>query len=273
MIGLLVVSVILCLRAVLPYTILGKKTVIKVEPEQVQRQLSILTYNVLQTNTKYQKFIDLVKKVNPDIILTLEVDQKWDQAMSVLEADYPHTIKDVRDNTYGISMMSRISFDTAEVKYLVKDDVPSLDIHLTIEGKHIRIIGVHPEPPIPGEALTSMPKDLELLKIALDIRDSTEPDHQILIGDLNDVGWSKNSINFKEISGLNDPREGRGFYPSFPTYLPIRIPIDQVFCSEDLGIIKFKRLKHIGSDHFPLLVVFGLGRNIIDRSYKKIEMP
>lgn len=259
MIALLGVGVILCLKAIWHYTIFGTKTVRKVKRDQVEGQLSILTFNVLQTNTKHQKFIDLVKKVKPDIILTLEVDDKWYQSMSVLEADYPHIIKDIRDNTYGIAMMSRIPYDQATVKYLVKESIPSLDVHITIHGKHIRIFGVHPEPPIPGEVLTSLPKDLELLKIALDIRDDSDPDYYIVVGDLNDVGWSKNSINFKKISGLKDPRAGRGFYPSFPTYLPIRIPIDQVFCSEGLGIIRFKRLRHIGSDHFPLLIEFGVG--------------
>ncbi len=259
LLALLSMGLIFCLKVIWPYTVLAPKSVEDSTSKNSDRHLNILIYNVLQKNEKHQKFVDLVREVDPDIFLMIEVDDKWYTSVRPLEADYPHVIKELRDNTYGIAMMSRIPYISAEVKHIVKEDVPSLDVLIEYEDKKIRITSLHPEPPMPGEVLTSAPKDLELLKTAYYLRDNKLSDLDIVIGDLNDVGWSKNSNNFKEISGLKDPREGRGFYSTFPTYLPIRIPIDHVFCSSELKLVSFKTLKNIGSDHFPVSVIFEVG--------------
>ena len=253
---LLGLSIVKCVIAIYPYTSVAPKSVPSVVNADRDRQLSIIIYNVLQKNDKYQKFLDLVNIVDPDIILAIEVNDKWYNNIDSLKSSHPHIIKETRDNTYGIAMYSKIPYQSAKVNHLVKDDVPSLEAIIEFNGDMIRLTGVHPEPPIPGEVLTSGPKDLELLRIARHINDNQSSDYDIVIGDLNDVGWSKNSTAFKEISGLRDPREGRGFYPTFPTYLPIRIPLDQVFCSEGLSLVKFETLRNIGSDHFPISVIF-----------------
>jgi hypothetical protein len=60
---------------------------------------------------------------------------------------------------------------------------------------------------------------------------------------------------FLRLSGLLDPRVGRGFFNSFNANNPIfRYPLDHVFHSNHFRLCHLQRLPHIGSDHFPMLV-------------------
>lgn len=74
-------------------------------------------------------------------------------------------------------------------------------------------------------------------------------------GDFNDVAWSDTTKLFQELSGLLDPRIGRGFYATFHArYPPLRWPLDHAFHSEHLALVEMRRLDAGGSDHFPILL-------------------
>jgi hypothetical protein len=42
----------------------------------------LLTLNVLQTNREYQRTSDLIRRINPDILLLMKFDQAWADAMA-----------------------------------------------------------------------------------------------------------------------------------------------------------------------------------------------
>jgi endonuclease/exonuclease/phosphatase (EEP) superfamily protein YafD len=136
----------------------------------------------------------------------------------------------------------------------VKPDIPSIEAVLELEnGQQVKIWGLHPEPPVPGESLRATAKDKELMKVALLAREEQLP--CVVFGDLNDVAWSHTTKLFRKTSGLLDPRIGRGFYSTFSAHhWWIRFPLDYIFCSPDFGLVSMRRMPKNGSDHFATFV-------------------
>ncbi|WP_343856350.1 endonuclease/exonuclease/phosphatase family protein [Aliiglaciecola litoralis] len=238
---------------ILPYTCLWRKEVQKATNSCFENQISILTANVLTPNRKANRLIQLVREHKPDVLVTLESDQWWEDQLKVLETDMPHTIKCPLDNLYGMHIFSRLPLDEQEISFLVEKDVPS--IHTTIKlrsGTTVRMHFVHPAPPSPTENPESAERDAELVIVARSVAESDKP--VIVTGDLNDVAWSATTRLFRKISGLLDPRVGRGMFNTFHADIPfLRWPLDHLFHSQHFTLNSIKRLPSIGSDHFALL--------------------
>ena len=236
-----------------PYTFFAKKQVLRFHGEKDDTLISILVSNVLMTNTKYQKLIGLVRRKNPDILLTLETDKTWEEKLSVIEKDYPHSVKIPKDNLYGMHLYSKLELEDIEIKYLVTDEIPSIHGKVVLRsGDKVSIHCLHPKPPSPSEDDTSTNRDAELLLVGKEVADEHAP---LVFGDLNDVAWSRTTKLFLRRSGLLDPRIGRGFYNTFHTGYPIfRWPLDHVFHSSDFCLVELERLENIGSDHFPIFI-------------------
>ncbi|WP_228141575.1 endonuclease/exonuclease/phosphatase family protein [Marinobacter sp. X15-166B] len=243
---------------ILPYTAIWPTEVNTARPTDSDRTLTILTSNVLTPNRNAAALIALVEEHQPDVLVTLESDQWWQDQLAVLESDLPYTIKYPLDNLYGMHVYSRLPLSDEEVAFLVEDDVPSMHALVQLRsGDRVRVHFVHPAPPSPTENEESAERDAELVIVAKSIADSTQP--IIVTGDLNDVAWSPTTRLFRKISGLLDPRVGRGMYSTFHADYPfMRWPLDHLFHSKDFTVKTIRRLPSIGSDHFPLLasVVF-----------------
>ena len=252
LLGLVVLIFVgLQLRLVLPYTRLWPKRVraAKLPPRHT---LSALSANVLMSNRQYSCFIDLVKKQDPDLVVALEGDQGWDEALKELHSSYPYRICHPLDNRYGIHLLSRHEFAEMAIDHLFSDEIPSIHGKILVPGiGAVALHCLHPEPPSPTEASDSLMRDAEILMVAERIKDHRLP--TLLLGDLNDVAWSRTTRLFLRISGLLDPRIGRGFFNTFPAAIPFfRWSLDHVFHSPEFKLVSIKRLPEIGSDHFPI---------------------
>lgn len=253
--GLIVVAA-LCLfwqlTWVLPYTIFWRKEVLSSTQDDPARQLSIITSNVLQTNKNSAALIERVNEYKPDVLVTLESDSWWEKQLEVIEHEMPYSVKCPLDNLYGMHVYSRLPFSKEQISFLVEDGIPS--IHLCLElrtGDVVNMHFVHPAPPSPTENEESAERDAELIIIAKRVAETSEP--VIVTGDLNDVAWSRTTRLFRKISGLLDPRVGRGMYNTFHAGIPfLRWPLDHLFHSSHFTIKNIKRLPSIGSDHFSL---------------------
>ncbi|ARK09378.1 endonuclease/exonuclease/phosphatase family protein [Fibrella sp. ES10-3-2-2] len=230
----------------------GKRAQAKTDPNTI----TLLTANVLMTNTQCPKVLDLVHKHDPDLIMILEASAHWKQELSPLETSYPYRILYPQENTYGMLFYSKLPFKHHELRFLVEEDIPSIYVQLEMEsGQLVHFYGVHPQPPSPTEHYRSTERDAELVLIGREARKQTGP--VLVAGDLNDVAWSHTTRLFQRISGLFDPRVGRGLYSTFHAhYFFLRWPLDHVFVSHHFRLRTIRRLPACGSDHFPILVSF-----------------
>ncbi|WP_445403938.1 endonuclease/exonuclease/phosphatase family protein [Acinetobacter vivianii] len=260
------------LKMVLPYTPLWKRQVQKVKKAQLkpEQQVSLLVANVLTPNDKYHLLLAHIENLKPDVVLTLESDAAWQQALSKIEADYPFRVPVPLDNLYGMHLYSRLPLNGTEVKFILSDEIPSIHTCLTLaSGVQVKLYCLHPKPPSPTEAKDSTLRDAELLIVGDQIKDLDQS--CIVMGDLNDVAWSRTTRLFQRISGLLDPRVGRYFMNTFHADYPLlRWSLDHLFHSTDFGLVKMKRLSHIGSDHFPIYVVLQTDR-LFEQQQESLE--
>lgn len=269
---LLIAALAYQLKMVLPYTFIWKKQVASVRPDQLdpQKQISLLVSNVLTPNNKYHLLIEEIEKYQPDIVLTLETDQTWQNELACIEKDYPYRVPVPLDNLYGMHLYSKLPLKDSEVKFILSDEIPS--IHTTVRlrsGHEVQLYCLHPKPPSPTEAKDSTLRDAELLIVGDQIKDLDES--CIVMGDLNDVAWSRTTRLFQRISGLLDPRVGRQYVNTFHANYPLlRWSLDHIFHSTDFALVDMQRLPHMGSDHFPVFVVLQTGR-VFEQIQEELE--
>lgn len=240
---------------IFPYTPVAPKRVRRSRGAAASaRHVRLLISNVLQENEDYDRLLGLVREADPDMLLAVETDDRWGRALEPLTATYPHVVRQLQDNYYGLILFSRLPLLEQRVEFLVQDDIPSVHVLFEIAGERVELHGLHPRPPEPVRDQHSTPRDAELVIMGKRIAEG-EDRPTIVAGDLNDVAWSATSQLFLRLSGLLDPRMGRGFYNSYNANNPLfRFPLDHVFHSNHFRLVRLQRCRHIGSDHFPVFI-------------------
>lgn len=248
------------LHKIRPYTRLASVQVERstrraVRDDPRRATLRLLISNVLMENDDHATLVRRVREADPDVVLAVETDEGWARDLEPLREAYPHVVSHPQDNWYGLVLLSRLELLEPEVKFLVQHDIPSVHAGVRLpSGDVVRLIGLHPRPPEPVRDQTSAPRDAELVLVGRAIGEG-DPRPTVVAGDLNDVAWSPVSELFLRLSGLLDPRVGRGMFNSFSAQSRIfRYPLDHVFHSNHFRLVELRRLDPIGSDHFPMLV-------------------
>ncbi|MBN7826711.1 endonuclease/exonuclease/phosphatase family protein [Bowmanella dokdonensis] len=244
-------------RWILPYTPLFD-TEVKAAPAETNPTLSIIAANVYTPNRNAAKLIEIVRREKPDILVTLESDQWWQDQLDALLPSYPHSIQCPLDNLYGMHLYSRLALENGHIRYLVDQGVPSIHVAVTMPtGQKVEAHFIHPTPPAPPENTRSLERDVELLIVARQVKAQDCP--VVVAGDLNDVAWSRTTRLFRKVSGLLDPRIGRGMFNTFHARCALmRWPLDHLFHSRHFRLKEIRRLEAFGSDHFPLLTRLAL---------------
>lgn len=236
-----------------PYLPISKKQIDSVAADK-KPSIRILIVNVLQNNRKWEKLSNLVQKEQSDMVLLLETNKWWkEQCVKAFGNEYPHQVLEDQENTYGMLLFSKLELNNTKIHHWIKDDIPSIETDVKLDRRLIKLYAIHPEPPVPSENPKSTARDAEILLVGQKTKADQMP--TIVAGDLNDVAWSYTTELFLKISGLLDPRRGRGFFSSFHAkYNFARWPLDHVFCSGHFRLQNMQRMSDIGSDHFPILL-------------------
>ena len=269
---LLLFASVFHIRAIVPFTPLAPLTV----PQATSPSFSVVVTNLDVRNQYHEGVREALEAQDADVLLLVELDHEWERELAALGTDYPHAVTELREDGLGIALWSRLPLETATVEYLVSDRRAS--IHATIvtpDGDRVRLIGIHPTPPAlairSGEGrYDSRIRDAELVRVAEMVAEANEErryDACIVAGDFNDVAWSHTTTLNQRLSGLEDPRVGRGLFSTYHAQRPLlRYPLDHVFVTPNIAVAHMRRLRIPGSDHF------GIGASIEVRSGGKDDV-
>ena len=256
LLGALAVCVVYQAARMAPYTPLHPVETVRADSGLAtpERRLRLMVSNVLMENREGERWLSVVREADPDVLVAVETDSWWAETARALEETHPHSVEVPQDDTYGMLVYSRLPLTSTEVRHLVEAEVPSL--FLTAElpsGEDVSLVFLHPRPPRPDIQQDSELRDAELVLAGREVAQFDGP--VVVAGDLNDVAWSHTTHLFQRLSGLLDPRIGRGTYSTFHAdHWWLRYPLDHVFHSDHFALVELRRLPHVGSDHFPILI-------------------
>ncbi|QJX48446.1 endonuclease [Hymenobacter taeanensis] len=214
--------------------------------------LRLLISNVYMKNRQAEPLLRLVQNVRPDIVLAMETDQWWVEALQPLRAEFPHRIELAQDNTYGMVLYSRLALGEPRVLHLEQDGVPSLHVLVHLRnGRRLMLHAIHPPPPIPDEYPSSVghaDHAFDSVRRMINVEEAA-----VVAGDFNDVAWSSVVKRLDSDGQLRNVRLGRGLFNTFDAHsLIMRWPLDHIFVTHQFTVAQLKRLPDINSDHFPL---------------------
>lgn len=215
------------------------------------QRLVVMVSNVKLGNENTQPLVDLVREVQPDLLLTMETDEVWDEALGELDDAYPHSIQHITGSYYGIHLQSRFPLREADVDYPGSVDTPVIQTAVELpSGDSVRFVGIHPKPPHWNQP--SVYRDGQLAAAALEADKDGYP--TVIAGDFNAVSWSPIFELVQAVGGLVDPRQQAGYLASHSadSWL-MHWPLDHVIHQPEIRTVSFRIERDIGSDHYPVV--------------------
>ncbi len=135
----LTVSLIYQVIWIIPYTPLYKREVRHVEVESASQKLSVLSSNVYMPNDDFRKLIEHVRNKQPDFLVTLESNEKWQKGISEIESEYPYRKFCPLENLYGMHLYSKLPFEEISLRFLIEEDVPSMKVKINHHGQDVTL--------------------------------------------------------------------------------------------------------------------------------------
>jgi endonuclease/exonuclease/phosphatase (EEP) superfamily protein YafD len=222
--------------------------------------------NVQKSNETSDALFQVVDQADPDILLLLETDEWWDEALQAIAGDYPEIVQHIPEDAkaFGMHLLSRLPLEETEVMFWFGAQTPTIRATAILpSGGRLDFFGLHPRPPLYWNQPTTL-RDAYILRAALEAADASAP--TILAGDFNAAPWERVNRRAMRLGGLLDPRVGRGIYPTYDAQSRIMSwPLDQVLFQDELGLMRFARLPSIGSDHYPILAELCLDPDLAGR--------
>jgi endonuclease/exonuclease/phosphatase (EEP) superfamily protein YafD len=213
-----------------------------------------LAVNVKVKNTQAAPIIAQIERADPDILFLMETDAQWVRQLEPVLAGYDTVRSHPQPKAFGLVFATRLPTAKVNIVENTHRDTPTLYATLTPPGvAPIEFIGLHPKPPLPGWN-TEM-RDRNIIRAGLQTPDRL-PD-AVVMGDFNDVPWSRTTTRFREAGDWKDPRIGRGTFATFPSdWLWIGWPLDQVMAKGDIQFRSFDILPDNSSDHRAIRAEF-----------------
>ena len=222
------------------------------DPSPCASDAKVLVINAYIGNVEYERVVDHIRAEDPDVLFVSELAP---QLHAMIKPMYPYSSGEGGLTAAAQALYSKYPIDHVELLRHSKTGVGGeIVADLATPDGTVRVLGVHP--PAPGVPMSALIRNDLIEQHAEVVRTSPHP--VLLIGDLNITMWSPHYLPLED-AGLVNARRGRGVKPTFPTSLPLKIPIDHVMHTADLEVCTFEVGPDINSDHLPLTATVDWG--------------
>ena len=222
------------------------------QPTGEQAVPSLYYANVLRVNADPSGVATQIQETDPDLVLLLEVDREWLEALAPTLEAYPFRTELPLDNNFGMALYSRhpMETQTLELGPMLALEMPAVRAEIQSPAGPLVLYGVHTAPPANGEF--SAHRDLQLQELGGLLTAERLP--VMVAGDLNASLATPALSALIQEAHLSSPGSIRaGSWPAgFPAVARIRI--DHVLLGPGLGAVALEVGGLNGSDHRPLVL-------------------
>jgi endonuclease/exonuclease/phosphatase (EEP) superfamily protein YafD len=222
------------------------------KPDAQATRLNLLQFNA-QRNTEPLVYWLIRHRREVDVVLVLEADPGFEAGINALSEEFPHHLARLDDSPFGIALLSRYPLYEAQILEPIGPDFPALEAHIIAPGGPLRLIGIHPPPPLNRELAGLRDRFMAELASRIESEEAT-----LVSGDFNATVWSSGLRAFMAQTRLSDAQRGFGLsgsWPSAPACYSglLCIPIDLTLVSENITVEARQPGPPLGSDHLPVL--------------------
>jgi len=210
--------------------------------------IQIISINVLTSNTNHNAMIRLAEKYQPDVLVLIEVNGRWIEALKPIEQNYRYVLKHPRADNFGIAVYAKAPFDGSVL------DIGKYHLPLArLDFDSYTLLAAHPLPPTQQDYAIELAKYMKHIAVVAAKNDRP----MIVAGDFNASLWSNNMMPF--IAAGLKPSNRTGLAWTWPAIsLPLlAVQIDHIF-TRHAEAKTFDVLENTGSDHFPIRAVINI---------------
>jgi len=210
--------------------------------------LSIMSFNLGRRPDIGDVFIAHLDATSPDLLVLQEFGRQSADLLAALEARYPYSVLEERDDSFGIAMYSRHPLVDAEVLHFASSGIPFLRASVRSDGETLDVLGIHLQWPMTPSSFRERNRQIDVLEKL--IMNRSRP--AVLCGDWNLTPWSG---HYHEVTSgdLSDSGRADRFRPTWPTYLLLPgIAVDHCFVTYPLVVADKSIGPPSGSDHRPI---------------------
>lgn len=220
-------------------------------------RLRIMTINVYASSDRYDLVRAEIERLDPDIVFLPENTDRWAAALAPLRARYPYVVDGQSPSVFSLFLFSRVPLlDAAVVKLPEPEGFPALLARACQGGQGtdqacVRIIGIHPPPPLSARIAAARYATLRAIPDLLDQHDAART---ILLGDFNCTPWSPLFRDLLAATGLRDSAGGFDLSPTWASrWLPVGLKIDHILVGNAIAVSDRHIGDYVGSDHYPVV--------------------
>lgn len=219
-----------------------------------ESNLVVATGNVLASNNRLDEAAESLP--DADVIALIETTSPWKDRLPALKKRWPSQWSDLRDNPFGISVLTRSPVLSSEWIMLAPGGYPAFRLDIDVDGIPVTILAVHAMSPQSLYMLNMRDAQFKMLsELIQDISGNL-----ILLGDLNASLWSSTLLELMHSTGLRSSRSILGLKGvqsgTWPVQAPtiMRLPIDHCLIRGNIHPVAMETFIIPGADHLGIQV-------------------